>query len=294
MSRAARTDLRAGTEDTRLTWDGRPLQTGGAFGDSCGGLELLRWTLGLEGPPAPDRAIAFTGATSLRGTGSFHLLTAARRTELSLAAPWPTPSFTGTGLPIRSEVTDAGLHRPLVRGRRRLRAAPRPHRRASPASTARSPAAPSASNCWRPCRPTAWCPAPRNYAAMFLALAFLTYALFELLARVRIHLVQYGLLGGSVVLFPLLLLAFGEPLGFAAAYAISAAAVAAQASAYTWAVTHRPRLAAIFAAVLATFFAFLYVVLSLESYALLTGAVALFAALSLVMVATRRVEWSRA
>jgi inner membrane protein len=128
---------------------------------------------------------------------------------------------------------------------------------------------------------------------LFLALAFVTYVLFELLAGLRIHIVQYGLLGCSVVMFPLLLLAIGEPLGFAAAYAASTLAVMAQASLYTAAVTGRRALAAIFAGVLAALFGFLYVVLSLESLALLVGTLALFTVLSVVMAATRKVEWGR-
>ncbi|MFC0407018.1 inner membrane CreD family protein [Roseomonas elaeocarpi] len=125
-------------------------------------------------------------------------------------------------------------------------------------------------------------------------MGFLTYVLFELLAGVGIHLVQYGLLGLSIVLFPLLLLAFGEPVGFAAAYAISTAAMVGQASAYTAGVTRRMRLAAPFAGVLGVLFGFLYVVLNLEADALLVGAVALFAALSVVMMVTRHVDWSKA
>ena len=57
-------------------------------------------------------------------------------------------------------------------------------------------------------------------------------------------------------------------------------------------VTGRTRLAGLFAAVLGLLFGFLYVVLSLESYSLLAGAVALFGVLSLVMAVTRRVDWS--
>ena len=123
------------------------------------------------------------------------------------------------------------------------------------------------------------------------ALCFLTYLLFELVGGVRIHIIQYGLLGASLVLFPLLLLAIAEPLGFAAAYGIAAAMVMGQAGLYTAAVVGRPALAALFICVLAGLFGFLYVLLSLETFALLVGAVALFAALSLVMLVTRRVQW---
>jgi inner membrane protein len=64
--------------------------------------------------------------------------------------------------------------------------------------------------------------------------------------------------------------------------------VVGQACLYTAAVTGRPRVAAIFAAVLGSLFGFLYVVLRLESLSLLAGALGLFVILSAVMAATRR------
>ena len=282
-------DLRSAAAGARLSVDGRELASRDAPDAGCVGMDLARWDLRLEGPREPGRSLALAGALTLRGTSGFGLLPLARRTELTVAAPWPTPSFTGAGLPVRSDVAASGFTaewkegtgQPLVRhlgagwcgqlayagtqvGVDLLEAVPT-YRMVTRAA---------------------------KYAAMFLALAFLTYVLFELVAGVRIHLVQYGLLGLSVVLFPLLLLAFGEPLGFAAAYLISTAAVVGQASAYTAAVTRRASLAAVFAGVLGGLFGFLYIVLSLEAYALLAGSVTLFAALSVVMAVTRRVDWS--
>ena len=58
--------------------------------------------------------------------------------------------------------------------------------------------------------------------------------------------------------------------------------------------TRRIRLAATFAGVLASLFGFLFVVLSLDAYALLAGTVTLFIVLSVVMVVTRRVNWADA
>lgn len=286
------TDLRAAAGGARLAVDGRALQSRDAGAGSCGALELIGWDLGLDGPPAPDRPLAIAGALALRGTGSFGLLPLARRAELSVAAPWPTPSFQGAGLPVRADVTDSsfeaqwreGTGQPLVRGPRDGWCNGLGLSGGTEVGVSLLEAVPTYRMVTR----------ASKYAAMFLALAFLTYVLFELLARARIHLVQYALLGLSVVLFPLLLLAFGEPLGFAAAYAISTVAVVSQASAHTWAVTRRAGLAGLFAAVLGGLFGFLYVVLSLEAYALLAGTVALFAALSAVMFVTRRVDWTEA
>ena len=47
-----------------------------------------------------------------------------------------------------------------------------------------------------------------------------------------------------------------------------------------------------FAGVLSGLFGFLYMVLRQETYALLSGTVALFVILSVVMAVTNRVEWS--
>ena len=56
----------------------------------------------------------------------------------------------------------------------------------------------------------------------------------------------------------------------------------------------RTRLVLMFAGLLMALFAFLYVLLSLETYALLTGSIALFVLLSAIMLATRRVGWGDA
>jgi inner membrane protein len=66
----------------------------------------------------------------------------------------------------------------------------------------------------------------------------------------------------------------------------------AQASLYTLSVVGSARLGAMFAAMLGVLFGFLYVVLVMESFSPLAGTVALFVALSAIMFATRRLDWS--
>jgi len=84
-----------------------------------------------------------------------------------------------------------------------------------------------------------------------------------------------------------------EPLGFNGGYVLSALMVLVQASLYTAAVTRSARHAMIFASVLAVLFGFLYVLLSLETYSLVVGSLALFTTLSVVMLVTRHLDWSR-
>lgn len=63
-----------------------------------------------------------------------------------------------------------------------------------------------------------------KYQLLFFGLTFLGFALFELLASLRVHPIQYLLVGLALCLFYLLLLSLSEQLGFARAYASAALA----------------------------------------------------------------------
>lgn len=286
--------LLTGASDTRrsaaaptLGWDGRALTPADESGTRCGAVDTMRWPLRLDGPPEAGRVVDVAGRVNLRGTGSLGFLPLAAQSRFTARGDWASPSYTGSDLPQHATQEGDSFRAEWMTG------VP------AHASTMNSMGCSSIVSQTRAAGVALLEAVPTyrmvnraaKYALMFLVLAFLTYLLFELVAGLRIHVVQYGLLGFSVVLFPLLLLAIAEAAGFGAAYAISTAMVMAQASLYTASVTHDRRLALIFAGVLAALFGFLYVVLSLESFALLTGAVALFAALSVVMMVTRRVRW---
>jgi inner membrane protein len=130
-----------------------------------------------------------------------------------------------------------------------------------------------------------------KYGLLFVALSFATYFFFEVLSRLQIHVVQYGLLGLSLSLFSLLLLSLAEPIGYIAGYLVSAGLVLVQSTLYTAAVARRLMPTLLFAGMLTSLFAFLYVLLGLETYSLLIGALALFAVVSALMVLTQMVRW---
>lgn len=284
-------DLRLTEATPALRWDGRGFAPADSIAEPtlCGPADALRWPLGLTGAPEA-RSIPVALNLGLRATERVMLLPLAGRASVSMEGPWPTPSFIGADLPARAEVTEAGFRAEWSAGSRQ--GLLRRSLGACAQKLAETEAERGVGVALLEAVPTyRMVTRASKYAAFFLALAFVTYALFELTARTPIHLVQYGLLGCSIVLFPLLLLALGEVTGFALAFAAAAAAVTAQASLYTLSVTRRGGLAALFAAVLSVLFGFLYTVLSLEAFALLVGTLALFMVLSAVMLATRRVAW---
>ena len=113
---------------------------------------------------------------------------------------------------------------------------------------------------------------------------------FEATTRLRIHLVQYALVGIALTLFPLMLLSFSEWLGYTAAFGLSAGLVVAQTSLYTAAVSREATVTAVFAGLMSGLFGFLFVLLGLEVYALLVGTVAVFLVLSFAMVLSLRLD----
>jgi len=126
---------------------------------------------------------------------------------------------------------------------------------------------------------------------LLIAFTFLVFFLFETLWGARLHIVHYAVVGLALCLFYLLLLSFAEIIGFIPAYVAAAALIVAQASLYGWSLLRSRLRAAIFALVLAIAYGYFFVLLMLESHALVAGALALFVGLSVVMYATRRIDW---
>jgi inner membrane protein len=132
-----------------------------------------------------------------------------------------------------------------------------------------------------------------KYGFLFVFLTFVAFFLFEVLRRMAIHPIQYLLCGAALALFFLLLVSLSEHLPFAAAYLVSSGACVGLVAFYVGHVLRSTRRGIVFGGLLGALYAFLYVILQSEDYALLLGALLLFAALAIVMIMTRRVDWYR-
>ncbi len=130
-----------------------------------------------------------------------------------------------------------------------------------------------------------------KYEMLFIGLTFLSFLLFELIAGLRVHPVQYLLVGLALCLFYLLLLSFAEHVGFVAAYAIASIAIATLTTAYSRAVLGGWTRGIAIAGEVGFLYAYLFVLLQIQDYALLVGAVGLFFILAVVMFLTRRIDW---
>src|SRR3989344_6132422 len=130
-----------------------------------------------------------------------------------------------------------------------------------------------------------------KYAILFISLTFLAFFLTEIIYKLKLHPIQYLLIGLSLAEFYLLLLALMEHIGFLLAYVISAGLTILLISSYSRFVLKTKKDGVLVAIFLAIIYSYLLVVLNLETYALLSGALLLFIILSLVMFITRNLDW---
>lgn len=130
-----------------------------------------------------------------------------------------------------------------------------------------------------------------KYGFLFVLLTFIALLGTELARGLRLHPMQYGMVGVALAMFFLLLLSLAEHLGFAAAYAIAAAACIALLSYYVSGVVSSVAIGYAFAGKLGVLYSLLYGLLSSEDYALLTGSLFVFGVLAALMVLTVRIDW---
>lgn len=273
--------IRGGTVEI----DGRPLDWLPRSGN--GPFSQLEIPLDFANLPQRE-TITVRFRLSLTGSDSLSFLPTGAHTEATVTSPWPSPSFIGRYLPSEQRVSVEGFRAHwsvpfLARGYGQLWDSERKSE-PSPAMVQKTAFGVRLLSPVGPYRET---DRALKYGILFIGLTFAVCLMLELATGVRPHYAQYGLIGLALCIFYLLLLSLSERIGFGLAYLLSAAAVAAQAAAYNWAV-HRSRLIGLaFAGLLAALYGTLYGLLQLEDAALLSGSILLFVVLSIAMWLTR-------
>jgi inner membrane protein len=130
-----------------------------------------------------------------------------------------------------------------------------------------------------------------KYGALFVALTFAAFFLFETLKDLRIHPLQYGLVGFARAVFFLLLVSLSEHIMFLHAYLIASAACVLLIGYYLVHVLGSWRRGVAFGLKLTLLYGALYGLLLSEDNALMLGSLLLFAALAVFMVLTRGIDW---
>ena len=242
---------------------------------------------------ADQGGIPFAVNLTLAGTEALAFVPAGTATDVTLRSTWPDAGFSGAFLPESRQVSSAGVtaHWQVAHFARGYPQAwvkgatdEDDHRRRV-AESEFSLALVQTVDQYRQAERAV------KYGVLFILLTFVVFFLWEVLAALRLHPVQYLLVGSALVVFYLLLLSISDT-PFGAAYAISAAAITVLVAGYASAILRAGvRGASVVGGWLASLYGVLFVLLQLEDIALLVGALVVFVALASVMWLTRRIDW---
>ena len=275
------------------------------FGDRQGTLEPTMETdvfvKGVRGvtPLAADAAtpIPFAVDLTLAGSDALRFVPTGKATDVRLGAAWPDPGFSGAFLPTTRSTTADGFQ---ARWQVSYLARSFPHAWIEgtvdrTAMQLQRSQATFGISFVQPVDHYQKTERALKYGLLFVLLTFTVFLLWELLRNLRLHPVQYLLIGAALVVFYLLLLSLTEHMRFAIAYGVAAGATIALVAGYAAsALATGVRGALGIGTWLSALYGVLFVLLQLEDVALLVGSVFVFVMLALVMFLTRRIDWSGA
>ena len=279
-------DAPAITKSPSLSWNNQALDFRPSAGETGVDKQGIHVKLGdhLNG-----ESYDFSFSMELNGSVGAFFVPFGRDTQVKIDSDWPSPSFQGNWLPTERTVSGDGfeatwnvpfLSRNYSQNWR---------------SSSRLEQAVSSSlfgvNMISPVDHYRMSQRSVKYQILFLFLTFATLWLFEVLVEVRIHPVQYLLIGAGMCLFYLLELSLAEHAGFVLAYVIASAAIVVLVTSYSAAVLKTSKRAVIVGVVVTLLYIYLYVLLMIQDYALLVGSIGLFIALAAIMFLTRKVDW---
>jgi inner membrane protein len=280
-------DLRGLQEISDLRINGKPARFDSSA-DRLGKWPNVVVPLDLDG--LGGQPIDVEISLKLAGTESLQLLPLARSTDVTMHAPWRDPSFTGAALPLEHQIDAQGFS-----AHWHLLDLNRSYGQHWTDGTDGMDQALQASTfgvqLYQPVDVYQRNERAGKYGLLFIAMTFVAFFLFEVLKRLRVHPVQYLLVGAALATFYVVLLALSEQIGFGAAYAVAAASVAFIVGGYAMAVLRARRAGLLLGGVLVLIYAMLYGLIAAEQYALLIGALVLLVMVALMMYLTRRIDW---
>ena len=279
-------DVRAIREQSTLTWNERHAQflpgTGG-FAEGGPGIHAM------VNAEAAKSGFRFSFPLALNGSLSVYLAPFAEQTNLHLASNSPYPIFQGNWLPGDRTITDAGFDATwsisyLGRNYPQAWVSNIDMRKAIDSSR-------FGVELTNPIDHYRMAERSVKYAGLFILLTFASIWLIEVLAEVRVHPIQYLMVGAALCVFYLLELSLSEHIQFSLAYVAASLAIVVMVAAYSRVIFRRERQSAVVAGGVTALYGYLFVLLTNEDAALLVGSIGLFLILGLIMYVTRHIDW---
>ncbi|MDM2739054.1 cell envelope integrity protein CreD [Citrobacter sp. Cu096] len=241
--------------------------------------------------PLPDvswaeKNLSMTLSLNLSGTGNFSVVPVGRNSEMTLTSNWPHPSFLGDFLPAKREISESGFKAQWQSSWFANNLGERfdDEKIGWLGMPAFSVAVATPADQYQ------LTDRATKYAILLIVLTFMFFFLLESMTSLRLHPMQYLLVGLSLVMFYLLLLALSEHIGFTAAWITASLVGALMNGVYLQAILGW-RNSMLFTVALLALDGVMWVLLRSQDSSLLLGTGVLLLALCGVMFLTRHLDW---
>lgn len=240
-------------------------------------------------------SLPFNCTLDLNGTDGLSFLQLGKTTDVELSGNWGSPNFDGRFLPDTRQVNPKDFS---ARWHVLYYNRPFPQEWTDSASVmnnvAKQQNATFGVNLRLPVDDYQETTRTSKYAILIIMLTFVSLFLTELICKKRIHVFNYFLIGAAMVVFYTLLLSFSEQMGFNWAYLVASVATVGLITVFIASLLKNRATTAALAAILSGFYAFIYIIIQLEDFALLAGSIALFVIVAVLMYFSRKINWDGA
>ena len=243
----------------------------------------------LEGEP-----LDFSLVLPFKGSGNLMFAPVGQTTTVKLTSDCVTPSFNGYYLPDERQVTDTGFQaewKVLAINRDYPQVVDNDFLRFHDYGSTTFEESTFGVELKVPVEQYLQTDRAIKYAFLIILLTFAAVFFIEMRKTKPIHPVQYLLVGIALTIFYTLLLSFSEHMHFGLSYLIASVMTIGMIVVFMASVTKDKKTALGIGLLLTVLYAFVYVLLQLESYALLVGSIGLFIVLGIAMFATQRIDW---
>jgi inner membrane protein len=236
----------------------------------------------------PEKIIDFSYKIDLRGSGQLSFIPVGRTNAITLTSDWKDPCFSGSFIPVLSNIGESGFTAEwkVIDLNRNY-----PQFWLDGNYKEQIGASGFGVKLINPIEDYFKIFRAVKYLFLFIVLTFAMFFLIETVRKQKIHPIQYLLSGSAITIFYILLLSISEHLVFDIAYGVSALAVSVMLCLYSISVLKSIRSGFLTGSAFIVLYAFLFLLLKNQDYALLLGSIGLFLSLGFIMYATKNTDW---
>jgi inner membrane protein len=316
-------EIAVGLSSTKAIRDISELELAGEkfkFLPGTGGLDILPTGFSCRSDISSFQTgdpVEFSFQVSVGGSERLFMVPVGVANRFFVSSEWPHPNFTGSGLPSFREITGQGFSAEwnipnLVRNYPQLDDLERWKQAALPENISNIPGRHrfgaergardghdlteyvAGVEFFEPVFHYSLLIRAAKYAVLFIALTYLGVLIFEnyslMKNKMKLGMIQYGVIGLGLSMFYLTLLALSEHIGFTRAYLAAALVTTVMTAAYVGAALKRRQPAVMTAGTQGALYVMLFFILRMEDYALLAGSAILLIAIAVLMTVTRNLN----